>query len=195
MPKHIETIIKDGKRITTRFVPLPIAWILARIAKDHAFPLIEQGPVKANERNIQDLLKNGAVSVVFLAMTVEAAANQVGEDAFGREFDDFEHCRGRFKKGLLPKGTPAAVQKWAFLFQEKGGEKEFLDKVAPGLAELFDARHRLTHYKVSQHAEKWVAEGPTSPDCIAIFTAYDKYKRTDRSILASFQSGAIRNFY
>jgi hypothetical protein len=192
MPTHVRTEVKDGKRITTRFNHLPLSWLFARVAVANALPLIERGDAPATEEDIYPILERGATALVFLAMTVESAANQFGEDLFSSEFEDFEWGRGRFAK---VKGMPEGVKKWHFIFQAKGKEAEFTTDVRPGLTTLFEKRHVLTHYKMTEHAEKWVAEEPFNPEFLVVFSISDKFVWKDPGITSAFRAPAVREFY
>ncbi len=192
MPTHVRSEIKDGKRITTRFIHLPLCWLFARVAVANALPLIERGEAPATEKDIYSILEHGATALVFLAMTVESAANQFGEDLFASEFDDFEWGKGRFGK---LKGMPEGVKKWHFIFEKKGRLDDFTKNVRPGLTTLFEKRHVLSHYKMTEHAEKWVAEEPFNPEFIVVLSISDKFVRKEPGILDAFRAPAVRDFY
>lgn len=108
--------------------------------------------MQAREEQIDGVvLSSSIVCILFSAIALEAALNEIAEKVLDEsELDDFEFCRGDFRK---EKKRSALRCKLNHLLQRKF-DTHFPETIGAEIDNLSELRNSLVHYKLSKYATK-----------------------------------------
>lgn len=145
-------VIFEGSGLgpTTRYERLPLTGLYLRSARESAESALAM-PLAYDD--VEQRIKLSTLAVLWSALALEAGANQLAEDLLpASAFDDFDQCRGSFKR---PAKVSRTIWKWHQLFA-KGPRVEIplADPLMVAAAALVQTRNQLSHYQPLRSSRK-----------------------------------------